>query len=434
MIETSSRARLHAKDALGGDVMRLFGFACALLLAGAALADTNPLRGPVGTGVEEIGVGIEQKSTAGMRVWIAEFKGRALAQGIGEARFDAAMSGLGYLPDVVYKDAHQTEFTKTIWDYLDKAVSETRIADGQKALKKHKKLLQRIEDVYGVEAQVVVAIWGLESAYGAVRGDVRTLEALATLAYDGRRGAFFESELLAALRILQSGDVAPEQMRGSWAGAMGHTQFMPTSYQAYAVDFTGDGKRDIWGDDPTDALASTAAYLARFGWQKGQNWALEVSLPPGFDYGASGLRTQKPMSHWRSGGLTLADGGALPQAGWASVLLPAGARGAAFLVFDNFSAIESYNSADAYVIAVGHLADRIIGGPVIRGDWPRDDRALSLPERRELQQRLLSAGFDPSGVDGKIGPLTIAAVKAYQRANGLIPDGYASLDILTKLR
>jgi len=308
------------------------------------------------------------------------------------------------------------------------------VAGGIRALATHGALLDRIEAAYGVDKEVVVAIRGLESAYGAVRGDVRTIEALATLAYDGRRGAFFEAQLLAALQIVQSGDTTPDRMVGSWAGAMGHTQFMPTSYHAFAVDFTGDGKRNIWGDDPADALASTAAYLAKNGWAKGQVWGLEVRLPAGFDYGQTGEQVKRSVADWQALGVKPWEGGALPDHGTASVLLPGGARGAAFLIFANFQVIETYNTADAYVIAVGHLADRIGGGAAIQAAWPRDYRALTLPERIELQDRLGAAGFDPGGVDGKIGPLTIAAVRAFQRSVGEVPDGYPSTDILTRLR
>lgn len=377
---------------------------------------------------------IENGTEAGLQAWLAEFRGRALAQGISAATFDAAMQPAHFLPDVVERDRKQDEFTRTIWDYLDRAASEDRIVSGQKALKKHADLLARIESAYGVDRHVVLAIWGLESAYGAVRGDVYTPSALATLAYEGRRAAFFETELLGALRILQAGNVTSRNMIGSWAGAMGHTQFMPSSFLSLAVDFDGNGKPDVWGDDPTDALASTAAYLANFGWKSGMRWGDEVRLPKGFDYGISGDRTQRPMTAWAALGMRAANGNPLPAAGWASLLLPAGARGPAFLIRDNFAAIEAYNKADAYVIAVGHLADRIAGADAFQGTWPRDLRALTLPERKELQHRLLDAGVYAGEADGKVGPLTIAAVKAFQRQQGLTPDGYPSLDVLAKLR
>jgi lytic murein transglycosylase len=384
------------------------------------------------TGVAELGE--TAGTTTGLQDWITGFRARALTAGISAGVFDGAMVGLTHLPDVIRRDRNQNEFTKTIWDYLDTATSDDRVAGGVRALAKHADLLARIEAAYGVDKEVVVAIWGLESAYGAVRGDMRTLEALATLAYDGRRDAFFETQLLAALQILQAGHTTPDRMVGSWAGAMGHTQFMPTSFQTFAVDFTGDGRRDIWGDDPADALASTAAYLAKNGWTKGQLWGLEVRLPDGFDYGQTGERVKKPVAEWQALGVAPWAGGELPDHGIASVLLPGGARGAAFLIFANFQVIETYNTADAYVIAVGHLADRIGGGGAIQAGWPRDLRALTLPERIELQERLTGAGFDAGGVDGKIGPLTIAAVRAFQRSVGLVADGYPSLDILTRLR
>nr|WP_245729275.1 lytic murein transglycosylase [Salinihabitans flavidus] len=368
------------------------------------------------------------------RNWINGFRSRAQRAGIRSDVLDRAFQGVSYNSDVIRRDRNQSEFTKTIWDYLDSAASETRVANGRDALRKHRRKLDAIERKYGVEKEVVVAVWGLESAYGTYRGDTPIIEALATLAHDGRRGAFFEQQLIAALKILQNGDVTPDGMTGSWAGAMGHTQFIPTSYLAYAVDFTGDGKRDIWSEDPTDALASTAAYLARSGWRKGMPWGVEVQVPRDFDYSLANRKTLKMPSDWARLGVTGMDGRPVRDYGSAALLLPAGANGAAFLIFKNFNAIERYNSADAYVIGVGHLSDRIAGGNKLKGKWPRGDRALTFSERQELQRRLTRAGFDTRKIDGKIGPLTIDAVRRYQRSVGMAPDGYASLALLKKLR
>lgn len=366
--------------------------------------------------------------------WIQAFKERAAAQGISSSVLDRALADLRYDPDVIRRDRNQSEFTKTIWEYLDSAAAETRVNNGKAALKAQRQTLDAIEAQYGVEKEIVVAIWGLESAYGSYRGRSSVIRSLATLAFDARRSAFFEEQLIAALRIIQSGDTSPANMTGSWAGAMGHTQFIPTSYLDYAVDFTGDGRRDIWSDDPSDALASTAAYLKRFGWTKGQPWGVEVQIPDGFNYALAKRSITKAPSAWAQLGVVDMDGRAVPDHGPASVLLPAGGNGAAFLIFDNFAVIERYNTADAYVIGVGHLSDRIKGGPVIQASWPREDRALTLKERKELQTRLTEKGFDTQGIDGKIGPLTIEAVRSFQLAEGLKPDGYASLNVLKLLR
>nr|WP_050525188.1 lytic murein transglycosylase [Pseudorhodobacter ferrugineus] len=379
------------------------------------------------------GVVDAQGDTQGLQAWLAAFRVRAAAAGISDAVMDSALTGLAYDADVIRRDRNQAEFTKTIWDYLDTAVSDDRVSNGMAALRKQAATLQKIEDTYGVDKEVVTAIWGLESAYGTFRGSVRTVQSLATLAYDGRRSAFFEGELLAALKILQAGDTVAANLQGSWAGAMGHTQFMPSSFLAYAVDFDGDGKRNIWGDDPTDALASTAAYLAGYGWTKGAPWGLEITLPAGFDYDQTSERVKKPVANWQAMGVRGADGADLPDHGPASVLLPGGARGASFLIFSNFQVIERYNTADAYVIAVGHLADLLKGGARIKSGWPRELRALTLDERLDLQTRLTAAGFDTLGVDGKMGPNTIAAVKGFQKARGIVPDGYPSLDVLNRL-
>ncbi|MBA85990.1 MAG: murein transglycosylase [Rhodobacteraceae bacterium] len=373
-------------------------------------------------------------SNAGFQRWIKRFRGRANAAGITNRTLDRAFQGVRYNTDVIQRDRNQSEFTKTLWEYLDSAASDTRVSNGKKALREQGRTLRAIEAKYGVDKEVVAAVWGLESAYGTYRGKTDIIEALATLAYDGRRGKFFEAQLIAALKILQSGDVAPRNMTGSWAGAMGHTQFIPTSYLAFAVDFTGDGKRDIWSDNPADALASTAAYLKRHGWVTGQPWGVEVKLPRNFNYALANRKIKKMPSEWARLGVTDMNGRAVRNHGQASLLLPAGSQGAAFLIFKNFSVIERYNTADAYVIGVGHLSDRLKGGPQIQAKWPRGDRALTFAERKELQRRLTAKGFSTQGVDGKIGPLTIDAVRGYQRAQGMTPDGYPSLSLLKKLR
>lgn len=376
-------------------------------------------------------------SAEGFAAWKDGFRTRAVAAGVDPATLDTALKGAAFDAKVLERDRNQNEFTKTIWDYLDTAVSDDRIAHGKKAMVKQAAMLDRIEAEYRVDRHVVAAIWGLESAYGSFKGSNSTISSLATLAYDSRRAAFFEAELIEALKILGNGDIGLAGMTGSWAGAMGHTQFMPSSWAKFAVDFDKDGKRDIWGDDPTDALASAANYLKFWGWREGLPWGAEISLPQGFDYGETTEVIRKPLKDWQALGISLADGRSIDSLAapdeLASVLLPGGARGAAFLIFANFQVIERYNTADAYVIAVGHLADRLRGGPALKADWPRELRALTLEERKDLQARLAAAGFDPLGVDGRIGPRTIAAVKAWQKANGKLTDGYASLEVLSAL-
>lgn len=384
--------------------------------------------------VQQVSTMSQTKSTAGLRRWLADFGTTARAEGIDGGLYDRAVAGLSYDEKVVHRDRNQSEFTKTIWDYLDTAVSDLRVQNGRAALARHRALLDRIEARYGVPAEIVTAIWGLESAYGTYRGSDDTLQSLATLAYDGRRAAFFEGELLAALTILNAGDTTPANLRGSWAGAMGHTQFMPSSFLRHAVDWTGDGRRDIWGDDPADALASTAAYLKANGWQTGVPWGVEVTVPEGFDYATARRDTRRMPSDWAAMGVLGVDGKPVANFGPASVLLPAGHLGAAFLVFDNFKVLESYNTADAYVIGVGYLSDRLAGGAPLKSGWPREDRVLTLDERLELQRRLTAAGFDTEKIDGKIGPLTINAVRRFQQSIGWVPDGYASLRVLTRLR
>ncbi|PSJ46914.1 lytic murein transglycosylase [Zobellella taiwanensis] len=366
--------------------------------------------------------------------WRRDFRRRALAEGIRPQVFDLAFRDVTLNQEVMRLDGRQAEFTKPIWEYLDTAASASRVDTGRRQWQRLADTLDAITARYGVDAQVVLAVWGMETNYGSYRGNTSTIEGLATLAYEGRRRSFAETQLLAALRILQSGDTGPEQMRGSWAGAMGHTQFMPTSYLEYAQDFDGDGRRDIWGEDPTDALASTAYYLSRFGWRQGAPWGLEVVLPAGFDYAQADPDRRRPVADWRALGLTTADGRPLPDHGPASLLVPAGAQGPAFVLFDNFRVIRRYNNATAYALGVGHLADKLAGGGEFRAAWPRHERTLSRAEKQELQQRLTALGFDTRGADGVIGPNTMSAIRAFQQSAGLVADGYASESLLKQLR
>ena len=368
------------------------------------------------------------------RAWIEDFRARASDAGISFRTLDRALTGLQLDEQILELDRNQAEFSRALWEYLDTAVSETRLRNGRDALAQWSETLAQIEDRYQVEAEVVVAVWGLESAYGAARGGTNVIEAMATLAFDGRRAAFFEAELMAALQILEARETIPRNMRGSWAGAMGHTQFMPSSYLEYAQDFTGDGRRDIWSENPTDALASTAHYLAAHGWTHGQPWGMEVRLPEGFDYRLAGVQERIDVRFWNGQGVRLVNGDPLPDHGPASILLPAGHRGVALVIYDNFRVIERYNTADAYVIAVGHLSDRIAGGPAFQAGWPREDRALGFEERQEMQEILQQMDLYGGNIDGLVGPITIDAVRAFQVQAGLVPDGYASAALLARLR
>ena len=398
-----------------------------------AVAGTQPPAPGVEVAVEAPAHALARSSLP-FHDWIDAFSARARAAGISQSVLARAFDGIEPDARALERDRNQAEFSRALWDYLDSAVSAERVANGRAGLAEWRQTLTRIESTYGVEAEVVVAIWGLESAYGAMRGATDIIAAMATLAHEGRRRDFFEEQLIAALRIVQAGDIDPRAMTGSWAGAMGHTQFMPTSYLDFAQDFTGDGRRDIWGDDPRDALASTAHYLASHGWTHGQPWGMEVVLPEGFDHALAGEQERIGAAFWNGQGVRLVSGEPIPDHGPASILLPAGHRGVALVVYDNFRVIERYNPADAYVIAVGHLADRIAGGAPFRADWPRDDRALSFAEREELQRLLRDAGHYGGRIDGLVGPITIAAVRSYQTAIGVVPDGYASVSVLERLR
>ncbi|MFQ6553671.1 lytic murein transglycosylase [Aestuariibius insulae] len=365
--------------------------------------------------------------------WIAAFRSRAIERGIAPATLDAAFRGAGYLPGVVERDRNQTEFRRSFEDYLAIVASEEKVAQGRRAFQRQQSLLAQIEARYGVAADVVAAIWGVESNYGVRRGSIPVISATSTLAFDGRRGRFFEQQLMAALRILQNGDIDAARMTGSWAGAMGHTQFIPTTFETYGVDFEGDGRRDIWSDDPTDGLASAAAYLSRSGWQRGRPAAIEVRLPQGFAPSLTGRNTRRSTDAWIGSGVKTATGTTLPDHGSASILIPSGPAGPAFLVYRNFSVLLRYNNSENYALGVSYLSQRIRGGSGLIAEFPPDRFGLTIDMRRDLQRRLTAAGYDTGGTDGVIGPKSEAAIRAYQQAAGLPVNGQPSASLLRRL-
>ncbi|MHC1480127.1 lytic murein transglycosylase [Frateuria aurantia] len=328
----------------------------------------------------------------------------------------------------------QPEFTTPVWDYLSGLVDAERVADGRAAMRQWQGPLATIAQRYGVDPDTVVAVWGVESNYGRQRGNRPLLRSLATLSCEGRRQDFFRGELYASVRILQHGDIAPEQLNGSWAGAFGQTQFMPTTFERVAVDFDGDGRRDLVGN-AADALASTAHYLALAGWQQGESWGLPVRLPPGYRPPATGRRETRHLSYWRQQGLKALDGSALPGGDRpAGLIQPAGPQGPNFLVFHNFNVIYSYNASISYTLAIALLSDQLRGDPAPRLNWPTDDPGTSRAERREIQQRLLALGYPLGPADGMVGDKTREAIQAEQRKHGLPADGRAGQRTLQLLR
>lgn len=368
--------------------------------------------------------------------WQAGFRKEALAAGIRADLFDRAFIGVSPDMSVIKADRSQPEFTRPVWEYLDGALSPLRVNKGKSLIQQNAQVLQSIEQRYGVDREALVAVWGMESNFGQFQGSKSVINSLATLAYEGRRPGFAHAQLIAALQILQQGDITPEKMLGSWAGAMGQTQFIPTTYNTHAVDFDGDGRRDIWGS-ATDALASTAHYLQSSGWQRGQPWGFEVDLAEGFDYTLADGTIRKPVSEWIR--LGISEYGGLPIAPddkqlSASLLLPAGHRGPAFLIFDNFRAILKYNNSSSYALAVGLLSKRFTDGGLIYGQWPKEDLPLSRSERIELQTLLGKHNYDAGNPDGIIGANTRKAIRSAQQSFGWPADGYPTQQLLEALR
>lgn len=367
---------------------------------------------------------------------LAGLRSTAVQQGVMAATFDRYTADLAPDRSVLELLNFQPEFSTDIWDYLAGLVDEERVDDGRAMLATHRDLLGRIEQAYGVDPATVVAIWGVESNYGRVFGKRPLLTSLSTLACEGRRQSFFRGEFIATLRLLQAGDIQADGLTGSWAGAFGHTQFIPSTYARIAVDFDGDGRRDLVGSIP-DALASTANYLKRSNWQTGRPWGYEVQLPSGFDTSLAGRTSRRALSDWQARGVRRIDGGSidLPGDTRAAVLLPAGRQGPALLVFRNFDAIYAYNQAESYALAIALLADRLRGGPGLVSPWPTDDPGLSREQRRELQTLLLARGHAIGEVDGLIGTNTRRAIRDEQQRLGLSPaNGRASQRILQALR
>ena len=405
-----------------------------LLCASLAIALSTPFVGGAALANQQLMTEVDaraatQVSYANFQQWLDEFRRYAAGEGISEATLSEAFDGIRHLDRVIELDGYQPEFVRPIWEYLDTAVSSTRVNTGREKLAAHRDTALEMQQRFGVPAEIIVAIWGIESNYGSNFGDFSTLESLATLAFDGRRRDFARGELLAALRIIDEGDIAADQMKGSWAGAMGHTQFIPSSFEAYAVDGDGDGRRDIWGSIP-DVMASTANYLARAGWQAGQPWGVEIRLPEGFDYTQTDRRSS---AEWRNQGVR-AQQGELPDFDSASVVVPAGAQGPAFLVGANFRAILRYNNATSYALAVATLGDAIAGREGTQHEWPRGETPLTRDDVQELQRELNRTGYSAGGADGVMGPNTRQGLRNFQRDQGLIPDGFATQTLLEQLR
>jgi len=374
---------------------------------------------------------------------VASLRQSALSQGISATTFDLAMKGIESDPEVLKSHGYQPEFRTPIWDYISGLVDDERVSDGRAQLAKWDSELARAEQEFGVDRYAIVAVWGVETNFGNIKGKRELVRSLTTLVCANKREAFFRSELMATLRILQSGDIAAEYLVGSWAGAFGQTQFMPTTYQRLAIDFDGDGRRDIVNSIP-DALGSTANFLKKAGWVSGEPWGYEVKLPAHYS-GPSGRKTKQSVAKWSSLGIKplqvqqkkLAQSfltSAVTDTTQAALILPAGAEGPAFLVFRNFDALYSYNAAESYALSIAHLADRMKGGPTIQTPWPTDDPGISRAERREVQRLLLARGYDIGEADGLIGANTRKAISDFQTQTGVPTDGRAGQRLLEALR
>ncbi len=405
----------------------------AMLTACAAAAPSKQPVNPAPFAYKPAAAPQAASADARFAVFVRDFRATALAHGVTPGIYDRSMAGIARNPAVEQANLQQPEFAKPIWDYLDSAVSDRRVAEGAQLLAAESGMLVRLERRFGVGRDYLVAIWGIESNYGAAMGRFDMFEALATLAYDGPRAEYGKRELIAALKMEQREDLDPKEMTSSWAGAFGQTQFVPSSFLKNAVDADGDGKIDLW-HSPADALGSTALLLADAGWTSGAPCGREVALPAGFDYGDADIDIVKTAAEWKRIGVREANGDALAASDRpASILVPAGARGPAFIVFDNFKTLLKYNNAESYALAVCYLADRIKGGAPIVAPWPRRQAALTRDQRIDFQTDLKKLGYDPGDIDGILGRRVRASLRAYQKAHGIPADGFATEDLLSRM-
>ena len=429
------------------DAMRLTAIT-GLLVASAACAQpaavaTAPVAEDASTTLASIAAPVPPRhpdaagppgTEASFAQWLADRRADAIAEGLDPVRIDAALATVEFVPRAIELDGQQPEFTRTFWQYHDNAISELRVAEGRFNLARLDQRLDALSLTYGIPPEILVALWGLETNYGSFMGSFEVLSVLATLGYEGRRTAFFEGEFMNALRIVGRGQATAQQMIGSWAGAMGQTQFMPSTFLAHATDGNGDGRIDLW-NSTDDALTSGAAYLSAIGWRAGAPWADPVTVPDTFPWADAELSVSRSVAEWQALGVSHALAQDLPPAATsASLLLPMGHAGPGFLVYDNFRVIMDWNRSTSYALAVSILADRIAGRPVIDGPRPTLGEPLRTVEVVEMQELLNVLGHDAGEADGRVGPMTRAALRSYQGQIGRPADGYPTLALLQRLR
>lgn len=376
----------------------------------------------------------QAQTEAEFQAWIGDFKQKALKQGIKPSTLDHAFADVKLNTRVLELDRRQPEFTQTFWEYFEARVTDWRIETGLKLYEKNRALLDEVTDKYGVPGRYLVAFWGMETNYGRFTGNTPIIEALATLAFDPRRSEFFSNQLMDALRILDQGHVSVKDMKGSWAGAMGQTQFMPYNYLHYAVDGDNSGTKDLWNSLP-DVFHSSGHFLKKLGWKAEENWGREVILPEPFDYALADGKTMRPLSEWQKMGIKLADGRDIPSVEIeAALLLPGDYRGPVFLVYHNFFVIKRWNNSNSYALAVGHLADRLIGRDALVASKPADDKSLTKTQISEMQKHLKNLGYPAGGIDGVAGTKTRQAIRDFQTDRNIPADGFPSLHLLNKIR